>query len=379
MQNRPGVCTDSLNKIGKKLSEQAKALENASKNGDRKYIEENHGEFMENYRDITEKIGVAPGGQDTVGDTETVSEEEVTPHILVVDDDPMNLKVAERLLGRNYSVDTAVSGKDAIEKLTSDGVVTDLILLDIHMPDEDGFAVIEKLKADKKLKNIPVIFLTADDDRKTETEGFKAGAVDFIRKPFVPEIMLRRVGRMLELHRLRTSLAKEVNRQTKYAQEREERMERLSRETVLALAKAVEAKDKYTNGHSERVAKYARLIAARAGMNETDCNDIYFVGLLHDIGKIGIPDTIINKTSRHTDEEFAVIKRHPIIGAEILKDITEMPGIEKGARRHHERYDGKGYPDGIKGEEIPEFSRIICVADAYDAMTSTRSYRDVLS
>ncbi len=229
-----------------------------------------------------------------------------------------------------------------------------------------------------ELKNIPVIFLTADDDQNTETEGFKAGAMNFIRKPFIPDIMLRRVGRMLELHRLQTYLAKEVKRQTKYAQERQERMERLSRETVLSLAKAVEAKDKYTNGHSERVARYARLIAERAGMNETDCNDIYFVGLLHDIGKIGIPDTVINKTSRLTDEEFAMIKEHPIIWAKILKDITEMPGIEKGARWHHERYDGKGYPDGIKGEEIPEFSRIICVADAYDAMTSTRSYRDIL-
>lgn len=219
---------------------------------------------------------------------------------------------------------------------------------------------------------------TADDDQNAETEGFKAGAMDFIRKPFVPDIMLQRVGRILELHRLQTNLAREVKRQTKYAQERQERMERLSRETVLALAKAVEAKDKYTNGHSERVAYYARLIAERAGMSELDQNDIYFIGLLHDIGKIGVPDTVINKTTRLTDEEFAMIKQHPIIGAKILKDITEMPGIEKGARWHHERYDGKGYPDGISGEEIPVFSRIICVADAYDAMTSTRGYRDIL-
>lgn len=147
-----------------------------------------------------------------------------------------------------------------------------------------------------------------------------------------------------ELHRLQTNLAREVKRQTKYAQERQERMERLSRETVLALAKAVEVKDQYTNGHSGRVAYYARLIAERAGMSESDQNDIYFIGLLHNIGKIGVPDTVINKTTRW----------------------------------HHERYDGTGYPDGISGEEIPVFSRIICVADAYDAMTSTRSYRDIL-
>lgn len=290
----------------------------------------------------------------------------------------MNRKVAQRLLCKHYLADTAASGEEAIKMLLAGGSHFDLILLDIHMPDEDGFDVIRKLKADDRLKDIPVIFLTADDDQNAETEGFKAGAMDFIRKPFIPDIMLQRIGRILELHRLQTDLAKEVKRQTKYAQERQERMERLSRETVLALAKAVEAKDKYTNGHSERVAYYARLIAERAGMSESDQNDIYFIGLLHDIGKIGVPDTVINKTSKLTDEEFAQIKEHPIIGAKILKDITEMPGIEKGARWHHERYDGKGYPDGIKGEEIPVFSRIICVADAYDAMTSQRSYRDVL-
>lgn len=360
------------------LSAQAKALEAAAKEDDENFIAENHGNFIENYRRVTELIGAAMNSENTDSGEDEETIEDVQPHILVVDDDPMNLKVAQRLLSKKYLVDTAASGNDAMKILLAEGKNIDLILLDIHMPDEDGFDVIKKLKANKKLENIPVIFLTADDDLNAETEGFKAGAMDFIRKPFIPDIMLQKIGRMLELYRLQTDLAKEVKRQTKYAQERQERMEKLSREAVLSPAKAVEAKDKYTNGHSERVAYYARLIAERAGLSETDQNDIYFVGLLHDIGKIGIPDTVINKTSRLMDEEFAMIKEHPRIGAEILKDITEMPGIEKGARWHHERYDGKGYPDGIKGEEIPIFFRIICVADAYDAMISTRSYRDIL-
>ena len=302
------------------LSEQAKALENAAKSDDEKYIEENHHRFAEAYKEITEKIGAAfgMGGEDKNADEK--ADEDKNTNILVVDDNPMNLRVAQSLLGKKYTINTAASGEDAMKLLSEDGNHTDLILLDIHMQDEDGFDVIKKLKADSKLSE----------------------------------------------------------RQTKYAEERKERMERLSRETVLSLAKAVEAKDKYTNGHSERVAHYARLIAEKAGMSETEQDDIYIIGLLHDIGKIGIPDTVLNKTSKLTDEEFAVIKTHTTIGAEILKNITEMPGIEQGARWHHERYDGNGYPDGIKGDEIPEFARIICVADAYDAMTSTRSYRDIL-
>ena len=220
--------------------------------------------------------------------------------------------------------------------------------------------------------------IDADDDQKTEIKGFEEGAVDFIKKPFVAEIMLKRVQRMLELARLQHDLEAEVRRQTKTAEERRERMERLSEEAVLCLSKAIDAKDKYTNGHSERVAKYSREIARRAGMSESEQKDIYFMGLLHDVGKIGVPDTVINKPGRLTDEEFALIKKHPVIGYEILKDITEMPGIGQGARWHHERYGGGGHPDGIGGEDIPLYARIIGVADAYDAMTSKRSYRGVL-
>ena len=259
------------------LSEQAKALETAAKSDDEKYIEENHCGCAAAYKDMTNKIGAAFGMGGADEDADEKENEDRNTNILVVDDNPMNLRVAQSLLGKKYSVNTAASGEDAMKLLSSDGDHTDLILLDIHMPDEDGFDVIKKLKADSKLKDIPVIFLTADDDQNAETEGFKAGAMDFIRKPFIPDIMLQRIGRILELHRLQTNLAEEVKRQTKYAEERKERMERLSRETVLSLAKAVEAKDKYTNGHSERVARYARLIAEKAGMSETDQNDIYIL------------------------------------------------------------------------------------------------------
>ena len=150
--------------------------------------------------------------------------------------------------------------------------------------------------------------------------------------------------------------------------------ENLSHEVLLAFSKAVDAKDHYTNGHSERVAQYAKEISRRMGKTEKEQDEIYELGLLHDVGKIGIAEDIINKKGKLTDEEFTEIKNHTIIGWDILKTITEIPWLSKGARWHHERYDGKGYPDGLAGEQIPEEARIICLADCYDAMTSKRSY-----
>ncbi len=150
--------------------------------------------------------------------------------------------------------------------------------------------------------------------------------------------------------------------------------DRLSREVMLALSKAVDAKDHYTKGHSERVAEYAKEIAKRMGKSEKEQEEIYELGLLHDIGKIGIPEEIINKDGKLTDKEFDRIKQHTVIGWEILKTINEIPWLSKGARWHHERYDGKGYPDGLSKEDIPLEARIICLADSYDAMTSKRSY-----
>jgi putative nucleotidyltransferase with HDIG domain len=154
--------------------------------------------------------------------------------------------------------------------------------------------------------------------------------------------------------------------------------ENLSHEVLLAFSKAVDAKDHYTNGHSERVARYAKEISRRMGKSVKEQDEIYELGLLHDVGKIGVPDSVINKPGRLTDEEYAQIKKHPVMGAEILTTVSEIPKLVTGARWHHERFDGKGYPDGLKGEDIPEEARIIAVADAYDAMTSHRSYRDII-
>ncbi|MBP0960839.1 MAG: HD domain-containing protein, partial [Oscillospiraceae bacterium] len=160
--------------------------------------------------------------------------------------------------------------------------------------------------------------------------------------------------------------------------EREERrnIKLLFEQTASALANAIDAKDKYTHGHSRRVAKYSEKIAHYAGKTDKECEDIYFAALLHDVGKIGIQDSIINKEGKLTDEEYAIIKSHPVIGKQILSSISQSPYLSLGANYHHERYDGNGYPEGLKGEDIPDLARIIAVADAYDAMTSKRSYRD---
>ncbi|MBQ4512485.1 MAG: HD domain-containing protein [Anaerolineaceae bacterium] len=182
-----------------------------------------------------------------------------------------------------------------------------------------------------------------------------------------------------ELENLRENLSEEVDRKTEEIIRQQNELNQAHLRIVMTLSNAIDAKDAYTNGHSLRVAKYAAEIAKRFGYDQHRQDEVYMIGLLHDVGKIGVPDAIINKPGRLTDEEFAEIRKHPAIGAEILSAITEFPQIAYGAHWHHERWDGRGYPDGLKGEAIPEIAQIISVADAYDAMTSTRSYRTVMS
>ena len=160
--------------------------------------------------------------------------------------------------------------------------------------------------------------------------------------------------------------------------EKQEKIQLMVSQTTLALVEAIDAKDKYTKGHSKRVANYSVMIAKKAGLSEEECEEIYLVALLHDVGKIGIPDTLINKEGKLTDEEMEIMRSHPKVGRDILSQINIAPNLCVGASFHHERFDGKGYPFGLRGEEIPLMARIIAVADSYDAMASTRSYRDVL-
>ncbi len=292
--------------------------------------------------------------------------------VLVIDDERINLMMAKKTLEKTCEVETAQSGAEGLEKLEKN--IPDLILLDIRMPEMDGFEVFSRVK-EKYGDKIPVVFLTSSDEPQTEVHALSEGASDFISKPFVPAVMLQRVNRIIAYNRLNNDLANQVEIQIA---ERKGQMERMTSQIMKTLAYVIDAKDSYTNGHSLRVAKYSREIAKRVGKSDNYQERIYRMGLLHDVGKIGIPDEIINKEGRLTDEEFNTIKAHTVIGDGILKNMTELPRISLGARHHHERYDGKGYPDHLKGLEIPEEARIIAVADAYDAMTSNRSYRGIL-
>lgn len=291
--------------------------------------------------------------------------------VIVVDDDETNLKMAGHMLSRAHMRVTAMKSGQALIDYIREKEVPDLILLDIKMPGMDGFETLTELRKLDKGKAVPVIFLTADEKEGTEVRGLTLGAMDFIKKPFVPEVLTIRVRHMIDLDHLQRNLENEVDKKTK-------ENERLFMQVVSSLASAIDAKDTYTNGHSGRVAEYSREIAKRAGYEGKRLEDIYMMGLLHDVGKIGVPDAVINKPARLTDEEYDIIKNHPVLGARILGNIKAMPKLANGARWHHERYDGKGYPDGLSGEDIPEEARIIAVADSYDAMTSHRSYRKPL-
>ncbi len=297
--------------------------------------------------------------------------------VLVIDDDTTNLKMASRILTENgMRVSVLKSGEAALEFLKSNR--PDIILLDIHMQGIDGFETMEAIQAEPATADIPVIFLTADDNSDTEIRALQQGVMDFIRKPFVAEVLMSRIRHTIQLIRLQNNLSQEVERQTAQVVLEQERVEKLFLQVVDSLAGAVDAKDSYTNGHSSRVAHYSKLIAEKYGMSEEEQDNIYIIALLHDVGKIGVPDGIITKPSRLTDEEFDIIKTHTTKGAAILENIAEFPMLSIGAKCHHERYDGRGYPDGISGGEIPLEARIIAVADSYDAMTSNRSYRDAL-
>ncbi len=296
--------------------------------------------------------------------------------ILVVDDAEINLKIAEKIISREYSVECVSSGEDCLAYLMDHN--PDLILLDLHMPELDGFEVMEKLKASSNWKDIPVIFLTADSDHDSEIQGFELGAMDFITKPFVAEVMMKRVARVLELSTLQKNLVSEVKKQTAVAEERREKVEQMSIRMIQAFATTLDAKDAYTNGHASRVAQYAAALAKKLGWDAERIESLKSAAILHDIGKISVPDRVLNKTGRLSDEEFGMIKAHTLVGSDILEKTGLFDFAQDVARHHHERYDGTGYPDRLSGENISCEARIVGIADAFDAMSSKRVYRPAL-
>lgn len=286
--------------------------------------------------------------------------------ILIVDDDRMNLVTARKLLMEEFKVVGVNSGKLAFKYLEKH--TPDLILLDIFMPEIGGFEVMKVLQEHKEWRKIPVIFLTADRKTETEAECFRLGANDFITKPFEPRIMINRIRRTLELDGYRRQLQIQLDKKTR-------EVELVTLQAITTVANTIDAKDDYTKGHSFRVAYYSKALAAKVGWSDEEVQNIHYIALLHDIGKIGVPDSVLNKPFKLTNVEFDLIKNHTIMGAEILKDIKMFPDVSVGARYHHERYDGRGYPDGLRGEEIPLVARLIGIVDSYDAMTSNRVYR----
>ena len=305
--------------------------------------------------------------------------------ILVVDDDRVNLIMAERLLSDEYRVITASSGEQALEFLSKEE--SDLILLDINMPGMNGFDVMREIKKNNVWEKIPVIFLTADRDAATEAECLAMGAVDFIGKPFEPEIIRNRIRRTLEIEEYNKDLEGKVRRQTA-------KIEKIQREIIISLANMIESRDGSTGQHVKRTSQYVEMIInelSRRGLYRNLIDDAFIYNLtkaapMHDIGKIKIPDYVLQKPGKLTEDEFEIMKQHSpeggIIIRKIMEEIEEKDYIEVAynvATSHHEKWNGRGYPSGLEGEAIPLEARIMAVADVFDALISKRCYKDAIS
>lgn len=296
--------------------------------------------------------------------------------ILVVDDEIINLMMVKNILEPEYEVIEANSCEEALALLKD--MTPTIILLDIHMPEIDGYETLIKIRNIERLKDIPIVFLTADDESRAEVRGFELGADDFVRKPFVSEVVKHRVAKCIENYKLHHNLKQEVERQAKKVESRTKELNTLSSEIIQTLTSAIDAKDIYTKGHSSRVAEYAVILAKSLGWDEYRIEKLYYTAILHDIGKIGVPDRVLNKDGKLTDEEFELIKSHTVLGADLLQGMSHLSDMYQVAKHHHERYDGKGYPDKLSITSIPEEARLVCIADSYDAMSSDRVYRKAL-
>ncbi|HQL94294.1 MAG TPA: response regulator [Candidatus Hydrogenedentes bacterium] len=307
--------------------------------------------------------------------------ERALPLILAVDDTEANLDILVETLGDEYDIAVALDGEAALD-LAGD-TPPDLILLDIMMPGMDGYQVCEALSRSLLTRNVPVIFLTALTDERDEARGLALGAVDYITKPFSPALVKARVRNHIELKRHRDRLEELV-------QERTWELSMTQEAAMESLGTLAECRDPETGGHIQRTRNYVRMIAAalarapkHAGvLNDTEVFNLHRSAPLHDIGKVGIPDSILLKPGKLTPEEFAVMKTHTLLGAKAIAAAEKRLGANSFLRHaheialsHHEKWDGSGYPNGLAGEDIPLAGRIMAVADVYDALISHRVYK----
>ncbi len=283
------------------------------------------------------------------------SQPQIAPKILIVEDDPRSMKLVEAyLLPEGYETIKAVDGLEALSKLEKEDV--DLILLDIMLPGMDGYEVCRQIKGDKKMRFIPIVMMTALSETSDKVKGIEMGTDDFLTKPVNREELLARVKSLVNVKRLNMQLEDAEN-------------------VLFVLINMLEAKDPYTKGHSQRVTNIALKLAKELRLSSRDQDILKRAGLVHDIGKVGISEAVLNKPGPLTKEEFEHIKNHPALSEKICSPLNSMKDLLSIIRHHHERVDGKGYPDGLKGTEIPLGAKILAIADAYDAMDSDRPYR----
>ncbi len=302
--------------------------------------------------------------------------------VLIVDDVEINREILGNILSEDYRIVTAKDGINAMETvdIEKDNLVA--ILLDLVMPNMDGFEVLEELNEKGILNNIPVLVISTEDSRASEQECFSAGISDFIHKPFDSNVVRTRVNNTVSLYLYKRHLEETIAEQTKI-------IERRNSSLLDLLASVVESRDLESGSHVERVKGYTKILAEQIsrkypkyGLNILNIDILADASVLHDIGKISIPDSILLKPSKLTEEEFAKMKTHTTKGADFIKSVREMWDDDYGkisyeiAKYHHEKFDGKGYPEGLSGNDIPISAQIVSIADCYDALISKRCYKD---
>jgi len=303
--------------------------------------------------------------------------------ILVVDDEDRNLRLMELLLTSfGYDVITASNGEEALEKVHD--ISPDVILLDVMMPKIDGFEVAKRLKAEEETKIIPVVMVTALNEVEHRVKALEAGADDFLNKPVDKTELRARVQSLVKvkasndyMRNYQKELEAEVAKRTVQLRQALKKLKELSLESICYLCRAAEYRDENTGDHIKRMSHYTSVIARKMGLNKQTVENLLYTAPMHDAGKIGIPDHILLKPGELNEKEWEIMKQHTTIGAQILagSDARFIKLAQTIALTHHEKWDGSGYPKGLKGSKIPLVGRIAAIADVFDALTSRRPYR----